>query len=430
MQNRSEPSIKSTGLKSVFVLAFSIFLAETLVMIILNYFSPELPVLLEALVDSTLLMILITPALYFLTLRPLLRHIAEQRRIEQFKESVLKTVSHDLRNPLWAIAGNLEMILMGLYGEINNEKQKDIIQNAKENADHLTHTLTNLLDLSSLGEGRLKPHKKLIPINKLIRQSAGIFIGKALKKGIALKLNLPQKASEIFGDPDMLNEIFINLIGNAVKFTNKGFVEVSLNDHKDHVECTIEDSGRGIAQEDMGRIFNKFSQAGEPMKGQDRGLGIGLAIVKEIVDLHQGQIRVESQLEKGTKFILQLPKDLRRPTSEPCKDAERIVINLCQEGVAQAQGETSKPLNCWEVRCCGREPGGKNISELGVCPVTIDQTKNGTNQGKSGGRCCWRIAGTLCGGKVQGSWAQKLQNCLNCEFFKKVREEEKEKFTL
>ncbi len=80
--------------------------------------------------------------------------------------------------------------------------------------------------------------------------------------------------------------------------------------------------------------------------------------------------------------------------------------------------------NCWEAKKCGREPGGANVSQLGVCPVCTEARVTGMNGGKNGGRVCWAVAGTLCGGKVQGSFAVKLPNCLNCEFYKRVLREE------
>lgn len=81
-------------------------------------------------------------------------------------------------------------------------------------------------------------------------------------------------------------------------------------------------------------------------------------------------------------------------------------------------------LNCWEFKKCGRYPEGEKVAELGVCPVAVAASANGTNYGKNGGRVCWAIAGTLCGGNVQGTFAQKVGNCIRCEFFKKVAWEE------
>ncbi|MDD5730653.1 MAG: hypothetical protein PHN57_05950 [Candidatus Omnitrophica bacterium] len=81
-------------------------------------------------------------------------------------------------------------------------------------------------------------------------------------------------------------------------------------------------------------------------------------------------------------------------------------------------------LNCWEVKKCGREPGGAKAAELGICPASIEVKCNGLNSGKNAGRCCWAVTGTLCGGKIQGAFAAKVGNCMNCEFFKLVVTEE------
>jgi hypothetical protein len=87
-------------------------------------------------------------------------------------------------------------------------------------------------------------------------------------------------------------------------------------------------------------------------------------------------------------------------------------------------GGKMEKLNCWEAKKCGREPGGAKVGELGVCPATIDTSSQGLNAGENGGRICWAVAGTFCGGKVQGTFAEKQISCMICEFFKKTKEEE------
>jgi len=90
----------------------------------------------------------------------------------------------------------------------------------------------------------------------------------------------------------------------------------------------------------------------------------------------------------------------------------------------------TKRLNCWEVKKCGREPGGAKAAELGVCPATTDMTSHGINSGQKGGRLCWALTGTLCGGKVQGTFAQKQLSCLTCEFYEGVKKEEGSGFSM
>jgi len=87
-------------------------------------------------------------------------------------------------------------------------------------------------------------------------------------------------------------------------------------------------------------------------------------------------------------------------------------------------------LNCWEFKKCGREPGGEKVAELGVCPAAVETRTDGVNSGKNGGRTCWAISGTMCGGKVQGVHAAKIDNCLNCEFYQRVQREEKPRFVI
>lgn len=91
---------------------------------------------------------------------------------------------------------------------------------------------------------------------------------------------------------------------------------------------------------------------------------------------------------------------------------------------------SEKKLNCWEYKQCGREPGGDKALEVGICPSTTDTKYNGINDGTNAGRCCWHVAGTLCGGKIQGVFAHKIGNCKNCDFFKKAQQEEDNKFIL
>lgn len=95
---------------------------------------------------------------------------------------------------------------------------------------------------------------------------------------------------------------------------------------------------------------------------------------------------------------------------------------IVEEG--EGTNKVERKLNCWEFKKCGREPGGAKVVELGICPATVDFSSEGLNGGKNAGRICWAVAGTFCGGKVQGSFAQKRMSCLNCDFFKHVKDEE------
>ncbi len=118
------------------------------------------------------------------------------------------------------------------------------------------------------------------------------------------------------------------------------------------------------------------------------------------------------------------------PSDFPYREFARILAaaRMYQGSEVKFKKPGTQVLNCWEFKNCGRETGGKNVVELGACPVTVFEKKGAINRGKHGGRVCWELAGTLCGGKVQGSFAQKVGNCLKCDFYQLVRQQEGENF--
>ncbi|MBU0548214.1 MAG: hypothetical protein KKH57_05630, partial [Candidatus Omnitrophica bacterium] len=131
---------------------------------------------------------------------------------------------------------------------------------------------------------------------------------KIKKKGLELIEDFPGEKTEIYVDKDRIIEVFINLLGNAIKFTDKGHISISVRNKAKMVECCVTDTGRGIAKKDLPRVFTRFQQFGRAFGPGEKGTGLGLSIVKSIIELHKGQIRVESKLNKGTKFIFTLFK--------------------------------------------------------------------------------------------------------------------------
>jgi signal transduction histidine kinase len=143
----------------------------------------------------------------------------------------------------------------------------------------------------------------------LIRNVASMFAVKAKEKGIELRADLP-KTSEmnLYVDEDRIIQVFTNLIGNALKFTESGSVTVSLSEKQDQVEFMISDTGMGITPEDLPNVFNKFMQFGRVVGAGEKGTGLGLSIAKGLIELHRGQIWVESEVNRGSKFIFTLPR--------------------------------------------------------------------------------------------------------------------------
>jgi signal transduction histidine kinase len=152
-----------------------------------------------------------------------------------------------------------------------------------------------------------------VDVTAMVRQVVLLFGPQAGAKGLELRVHVPEGLS-IYSDPAKLFQVFSNLVGNAVKFTDHGHVEVTVTPQAGYIECLVQDTGRGISKEDLPRLFGKFQQAGKLLSGRDRGMGLGLTITKDIIELHKGSIHIESELGKGSKFTFTLPRD---PRSEP-----------------------------------------------------------------------------------------------------------------
>ena len=231
----------------------------------------------------------------------------ELKKLDQLKSEFISTVSHELRTPLSIVKESISLIHDKVIGEIN-DKQGKILGTAESNIDRLTRIIGNLLDISKIESGSMELKREKINIVKLVNDVISSFALKTKGKGLALKTNFAKEEILIYCDSDRLIEIFTNLIHNALKFTEKGFVEVSLTESKDSVECSVLDTGIGVSSSDLPTIFNKFQQFGRSTGTGERGTGLGLSIVKGIVELHKGKIWVESELGKGSIFTFTLPK--------------------------------------------------------------------------------------------------------------------------
>jgi len=142
----------------------------------------------------------------------------------------------------------------------------------------------------------------------LVLKIISSFVPQAKAKGLEMKGSFSKEKIKAYVDKDRITQVFSNLIGNAVKFTQKGHIEISLVDREDAVECCVSDTGPGIAKKDLPQLFDKFQQFGHPVNGEEKGTGLGLAISKGIVELHKGKIWVKSEVDVGTRFTFVLPK--------------------------------------------------------------------------------------------------------------------------
>ncbi len=231
----------------------------------------------------------------------------ELQELDRLKSDFISTVSHELRTPLAITKEGITLIQDGVLGEIN-EKQAKVLVTARDSIDRLARLITSLLDISRIEAGNIEIKKGLISVTKVAKQVASFFESKAADKGLELRVNLPEAGIDAFADNDRIIQVFTNLVGNALKFTDEGRIEISVEEKEDEIECSVEDTGKGVPKEDIPKMFVKFQQIDRVHGDGERGTGLGLSIARSIIEMHEGRIWVESEVGKGTKFIFTLPK--------------------------------------------------------------------------------------------------------------------------
>ena len=231
----------------------------------------------------------------------------ELMNLDHLKSDFISTVSHELRTPLTIIKEGISLLLDKIPGEVN-EKQFKILDVSKHNIDRLARIINSLLDISKIEAGKVELRKGFISMSDIISQIVLSFENKIKKKGLELKLNIENADEKLYADADRMAQVITNLLDNAIKFTEKGYIEITCKDNKDIIECSVADTGMGIAKKDLPKVFNKFQQFERTAGAGEKGTGLGLSIAKSIIDMHHGKIMVESDLGKGTKFTFKIHK--------------------------------------------------------------------------------------------------------------------------
>lgn len=236
-----------------------------------------------------------------------IRDITEAKEIDEMKSDFVATVSHELKTPLSIMREGVDIILSGLAGEIS-QKQSELLSVSKDSIDRLTNIISDLLDISKIEAGKIIVERDFVNLTKVIREAADSFKSRALERNIKVILELPRKPIEAYLDRDKMILVFTNLFSNAIKFTKNGTIIVKGAVRPESIKCEVIDSGIGIARENLPKVFGKFQQFDREFGPGEKGTGLGLSIVKGIVDLHKGEINVLSDLGKGTRFNITLPR--------------------------------------------------------------------------------------------------------------------------
>ena len=244
---------------------------------------------------------------------------SQAEQASRMKDEFLATLSHELRTPLNAVLGWANILRLGKRQGEELIQGLDIIE---RNARIQAKIIEDLLDMSRIISGKVRLDAQWIELAAVLNESIETLRSTAQAKGVRLQAMLDLFAGPIFGDPSRLQQVFWNLLNNAIKFTPKdGKVEVLLKRAGSEVEVTVVDTGEGIAPGFLPYVFDRFQQGDASTTRRHGGLGLGLAIVKELVELHGGTVRVESEgLGKGATFTVRLP--LTAAYSEPNKEKQ------------------------------------------------------------------------------------------------------------
>jgi len=236
-----------------------------------------------------------------------LRDQTQEKEIEELREGFLRTVSHELRTPLTSVIGFIELVYSGALGSLS-EEQKTPLKTALDEAINLKSLINDLLDLSQIQAGKSKLHITPIHAQEFLTGIINTMYPLAKSKKLSLTQKVGETPLKFRADAAKLKRILLNLISNAIKFTNEGSIQVEVIDMSQEIMIKVSDTGIGIKPEDQTLIFEKFRQVDYSSTRDYEGIGLGLSIVKQLVELHQGKIWVESEYTKGATFILTLPK--------------------------------------------------------------------------------------------------------------------------
>ena len=236
----------------------------------------------------------------------------ELKRLDRLKDDFLSNVSHELKTPMISVVGYLGMILKEKVGALT-EQQKKFLDLSYKNLLKLERQIDDLLDLAELGIQKNDWTFEPINLAKIVEFSCSTVEPLAQEHQIQLEVHLPLDAVLISGVEDKLNQLFDNLLTNAIKYNRRGGkIAVTLSQDPQFVFTRIEDTGIGISHQSLKEVFTRHFQEKKKPLGDVKGLGIGLSLVQEIVKLHGGEVHLESEVGKGSTFIVKLPRNSKK----------------------------------------------------------------------------------------------------------------------
>ncbi|KAA3656371.1 MAG: sensor histidine kinase [Chloroflexi bacterium] len=228
--------------------------------------------------------------------------------LNQLKSLFLSMAAHDLQTPLTAIFGYADLLLAGV-ADGSKEQQQDFLETIRAQANRLSRLVTDFLDLDQIEQGTLNIIPMECLLNELITEVSAVVSVEAQQREISLELDLPEEPLLLWADPDKLQQVLYNLTGNALKYTmSGGSIRIEASQTPDSVTFSIADSGLGMSEAQLANLFTLYYRTEEATELRIKGKGLGLYIVKSLVEAHNGRVHVTSEPNRGTTFTVVLPK--------------------------------------------------------------------------------------------------------------------------
>jgi signal transduction histidine kinase len=237
----------------------------------------------------------------------LFHDVTKVTAMDKLRSDFLSMVSHELKAPLSSLLMQISVVRDGLAGELTS-KQSELLGKAKDKTKGMITLVNDLLDYRRIEEGKSIQKIESLDCGEILQRTVELMRPSARDKGVAITADIDSDLPACSGDRGGVEAVFVNLISNAIKYTHKsGNIKIILNQAGRDIRFKVIDDGIGIPPEDLDRIFEKFYRIKSEETRSISGSGLGLSIVKGIVDAHNGRIHVESEMGKGTTFIVSLP---------------------------------------------------------------------------------------------------------------------------
>ncbi|MEM7555684.1 MAG: hybrid histidine kinase/response regulator HrmK [Cyanobacteria bacterium P01_A01_bin.84] len=239
----------------------------------------------------------------------------ELERTNKLKNQFLANTSHEIRTPLSSVIGFTHLLLAQGY-DSSKERHQEYLHIIQSSGKHLLALINDILDLSKIEANQLEIQWEKIDVAQLCRNVLALIKEKAANKGLTLSLEIDEQVDYIVADPLRLKQMLLNLLFNALKFTNEGSVSLDVKLQAESIYFTISDTGTGISPENQAELFQPYCQIPNTVVNREEGTGLGLALTRKLAEIHGGRIEVESKIAQGSKFIIVLPLNLLFNNSE------------------------------------------------------------------------------------------------------------------